>query len=283
MEIAISSNSFRRAFEQGLDIPEFINLAGERYGVNSVELSSAHIKSRLPAYIEDVKKALKSRDIGILSVLCECAHMYDPEPDEAEKNTNMVRRWMRIAQSLGAKAMRVSSGGEIVEESLRELKRIHEALGSEGEEGDDEDVSRQKTIAGIVNGFRRVSYTAQTFNIVLLLENHDGPYGNSETVLQILNEISHPFVKASVDTSGIPPTDFRYREIMSLIPAAHMVRIKTMDFDQAGNETSLDMDECARHIKESAFQGALVLEYGGGGDEYEGMDNTAALIGRSFA
>ena len=277
MQIGISSLSFRRAFEGAIDVIEFINLVKGRYGVDNIELSSAHIKSRLPAYLDSIKKALKEKDVDLLSILCEGSHLYDPEPEESEKNTNMIRRWMRISQTLGAKAMRIHSGGEIVEERLKELARIHAALGA-GEEEDDEDASRQKTIAGITNGFRRVSFTAQTFNMILLLENHDGPYGTAEATTGILNEINHPCVKACVNTAGVPASDFKYKELMQLVPYAYIVRMKTLNFDESGNETTIDMGKCIESIMGANFQGALIVEYAGQKDEYEGVDKSIALL-----
>ncbi len=276
MEIAISSLSFRRSLERDLDLVEFINLANGRYGVNSVELSSTHFKSHLPVYLDSITKTLKEKDMDILSVLCEGARIYDPEPEETEKNTNVVRRWMRVSQKVGARAMRVHSGGEIVEERLKELARIHAALGA-GQE-DDEDTSRQKTIAGIINGFRRVSFTAQTFDMLLLLENHDGPYGTAETITSIIREINHPFVKGCLNTAGVSASDFKYRELMSLVPFAYVVRLKTFDFDEAGNETTIDMGKCIQSIMEANFQGSLVIEYAGEKDEYEGVDKSVALL-----
>lgn len=277
MEIAISSLSFKRALEGNLDLVEFINLAKERYGVDRVEISSTHVKSLLPPYLESITKALKGKDVDLVSVLCEKGHMYDPEPEEMETNMNIIRRWMRVCGKLGTKAMRVYSGGEIVEKRLEELKRIHAALGSdEGE--DDEDTSRQKTMAGIINGFRRVSFTAQSLGMILLLENHDGPYGTPETIIGILNEINHPCIKGCLNTAGVPPSDFRYKELMQLTPLAYITRLKTFNFDEAGNETTIDMGKCVQTIMEANFQGTLVLEFAGEKDEYEGVEKTIALL-----
>ncbi len=277
MEVAISSLSFRRALQRDLDMAEFINLVKSRYGVDRVEISSTHVKSLLPQYIDGMTKALKGKDVDVVSMLCEAAHMYDPEQEEMETNMNMVRRWMRVGSKLGAKAMRIYSGGEIIEKRLEELAKIHAALGAEEvEEG--EDTSRQKTIAGITNGFRRVSFTAQTVGMILLLENHDGPYGTPDAIIGILNEINHPCVKGCLNTAGVAPSDFRYKELMRLVPYAYIARLKTFNFDESGNETSIDMNKCIESIMEANFKGTLVVEFAGDGDEYEGVEKTVALL-----
>lgn len=278
MDIAISSLSFRRALQADLGLIEFINLVKGRYVVDRVEISSTHVKSLLPNYLDSITKALKEKDVDLVSVLLENTRMYDPEPEEMETNMNMVRRWMRVAGKLGTKAMRVHSGGEIVEKRLEELKRIHAALGAEEEKEEEEDTSRQKTLAGIINGYRRASFTAQTLNMILLLENHDGPYGTADTITEILNEINHPFIKGCVNTAGVAPSDFRYKELMRLVPYAYIARIKTFNFDEGGNETTIDIGKCIESLMQANFQGILVVEFAGEKDEYDGVEKTIAQV-----
>ena len=283
MRLAISSWSFKRVIGGGaLNLVEFINVAKERYGVECVELGSNNVKSILPAELEIIKKTLAGKKMELLNILCEAdvegraTHMYDPDPEMTEPNMNMVRRWMRVCQKLEAKAMRVHSGGEIVEERIKELERIHKALGA-GEEDSEDDTSVEKTIMGMINGFRRVVFTAQMLGITLLLENHNGFYGSAEVITRVLTEINQPNIKAYlvIDKNT---EELQHSELKKVIPQAHMIRMKTCSFDQGGNETTIKMDSCIQTIKEANFNGVLCVEYDGEKDEYEGTEKSIALI-----
>ncbi|MCD5397959.1 sugar phosphate isomerase/epimerase [candidate division NPL-UPA2 bacterium] len=283
MRLAISSMSFRRVLESGLDIIEFINLAKERYNIDNVEISSRHIKSLLPVYLESIEKTLKSKEVELINILCETAHMYDPDQEQIEPNTNMIRRWMRICQKIGCQAIRIHSGAAIVEEEIKKLERIHAALGAEEEET--EDTSVEKTIMGVAGGYRRVAFTAQTFGVFLLLENHQGFYGETDNILRILREVDSPMLKLAPNTDGftaeeIPELTLKKRDegLKLLCPHAYLIRLKTYDFDINGQEKTFDLNHCLQVIKETGFDGILCLEYAGEGDEHIGVEKSVALL-----
>jgi len=277
MRLAISSMSFRRSLEKGLGLVEFINLAKERYDIDNIEISSKHIKSLLPAQLEAIRKAVVSKEMNLVNVLCETAYMYDPDQEQIEPNTNMVRRWMRVCQKLGCAAMRIHSGATIVEEELKKLERIHAALGAEEENEEEEDVSVEKTIMGIIGGYRRVSFTAQTFGVILLLENHRGPYGEPDVLLRVLREVGSPVFKLYPNTDEFTEGK-RDDGLKALCPQAHMVRMRTFDFDMSGQEKTFDVHHCIQVIKEAMFDGLLCIEYAGRGDEHVGVEKSVALL-----
>ena len=275
MQIAISSMSLRRAMNGKLNLVEFINLAKERYDVDNVEISSTHIKSLLPADLEAIKKALAAKKVNLVNIPCEAASMYHPDPKESDPNINMVRRWMRVTHQLGGKALRVHSGAKIVEEKLADEARIHAALGSDG---GDEDMSEEKTIAGIINGYKRVSFTAQSLKLMLLMENHSGSYGQPGVLSRICDGVGNPAVfKLCLDMKGFAPEKLN-DGLKLLVPHTHIIRVGSNGAAPGGQGAALDIGRCIQAAKEALFDGIISVEFGGGGDELAGLEKDIALL-----
>ncbi len=63
------------------------------------------------------------------------------------------------------------------------------------------------------------------------------------------------------------------------MPAAKAVSAKSHDFDELGNETSIDYLKMLKIVKESGYQGYIGVEYEGGHlSETEGILATKALL-----
>ena len=59
-----------------------------------------------------------------------------------------------------------------------------------------------------------------------------------------------------------------------------LAHIKTYEFDDEGQETTIDVGKCIGIFRKYNFEGFLVAEFAGQGDEYVGIEKTVRLINR---
>ena len=70
--------------------------------------------------------------------------------------------------------------------------------------------------------------------------------------------------------------------MQKLLPFAKEIHAKTYQFDADGEETSIDYQRCMNLIKSSDFEGPLVVEYEGNGEQVKNSLKTRELILKYF-
>ena len=75
----------------------------------------------------------------------------------------------------------------------------------------------------------------------------------------------------------------RYKGVSELMPYAKAVSAKTHTFDESGNETATDYFKMMDIVMKHGYHGYVGIEFEGGGDEYEGIKKTKALLERVAA
>ena len=174
------------------------------------------------------------------------------DPDVAVRNKAVEnhKKWIDAAQKLGCHAIRVNTFGT-----------NDPAL----------------WVPSVVDGLKKLSTYAATKNINVLCENHGWL---SSDVPVLMDAIS----KVNMDNCGTLP-DFgnwcvkrkdgamwgecleeypdKYKGIEVLLTKAKAVSAKAYDFDENGNETTLDFPRIIQMVKNSGYTGYIGVEYEG--------------------
>ncbi len=129
--------------------------------------------------------------------------------------------------------------------------------------------------------------------INIIVENHGGFSSNASLLMKIIAAVN-------LDNCGVLP-DFgnfclkreggkrwespcieeydRYKGIQEMMPYAKGVSAKSYDFDENGNETTIDFSRMLKIIKDSGYTGFIDVEYEGDRlSEEEGIEATKALL-----
>jgi len=73
----------------------------------------------------------------------------------------------------------------------------------------------------------------------------------------------------------------KYQGVQDLLPYAKGISAKTFDFDEQGNETTIDYDRMFKIIKAAKWNGIVGIEYEGSKwSEEEGIKKTKILLER---
>ncbi|MCD6333038.1 MAG: sugar phosphate isomerase/epimerase, partial [Bacteroidales bacterium] len=168
------------------------------------------------------------------------------------------RKWVDAARHLGCFAIRVNASGP----------------GSADELGQN-----------VVKGLYQLAAYAQPKGISVIVENHGGFSSDGQWLSKVIKSVNLPNCGTLPDfgnfniRKGVAYD--RYRGVKELMPYAKDVSAKTYDFDESGNETTIDYDRMMRIVKRSGYRGYIGIEYEG--DHYteeEGIMLTKKLLER---
>jgi sugar phosphate isomerase/epimerase len=215
---------------------------------------SMHLNSEDDDYIASVKAAADAAGLPFGCIAVDGAHIY--EADEAKRAENRARayRWLDVAHKLGAKQVRIDSGGT--------------------EEMPDDQ------FAIIKEGYRDVIDRAASLGVEVLVENHWGPTRIPANCLKLIQNIEglgllldlHNFNRESRDEGRV-----------LCAPYAKSIHLKSFEFDAEGNEIS--DEDCVAGLKillDIGYNGVWGVEsMPQDGDEIKGARQTIELIQRT--
>ena len=145
----------------------------------------------------------------------------------------------------------------------------------------------------VVDGLKKLSTYAATKNINVLCENHGWLSSDAEKLMAAIKEVN-------MENCGTLP-DFgnwcvkrkegakwgdceevypdKYKGIQLMMPAAKAVSAKSYDFDEAGNETTIDFVKMMQIVKDAGYTGFVGVEYEGHRlDDAAGIKATRDLL-----
>jgi sugar phosphate isomerase/epimerase len=154
-------------------------------------------------------------------------------------------RGIATAHALGAKVLRITSGGA-PNSALLPLMR---------------------------NNLERL--VTQSNGLKVGVENHGGLSSDPALLAALVEGIAG----CCLDL-GNYPAPIRYEAVKRLAPHAVHVHAKSYAFDDAGNETSVDYPAFIGLFQAEGYQGYYSIEYEGYGDAEQGIQQTKALLAR---
>ncbi|RXJ44645.1 sugar phosphate isomerase/epimerase family protein [Gelidibacter gilvus] len=246
-----------KAKEMGFEGIEYVS------GLYNKKLESMGMEALL-----DTLKA-KSKEHGVENVLI----MIDGEGDLAasdEKERNQAvenhKKWVDAADFLGCHSIRVNLFGS----------------------SNAEEWTTNATI-----GLKKLAEYGQSKGINVIVENHGGFSSNAELLTRVIKNID-------MDNCGTLP-DFgnfcvkrdsggnwggncveeydKYKGTEEMMPYAKGVSAKSYDFDDQGNETTLDYPRFMKIVKDAGYTGFVGVEFEGSNvSEEKGIELTRDLL-----
>ena len=221
--------------------------------------------------IKEMTKELinRSKDYNIKNLLI----MVDDEGNLSSSNLNEIKisiekhkRWIEMASKLECHSVRVNLEGE---DQLDKWKD------------------------NSTKGLSMLSEFASNYNINIIVENHGGNSSIGKELAEVIKNVN-------LDNCGTLP-DFgnfcikrkngslydgpceieydKYDGMRNLMPYAKAVSAKSYDFDQFGNETTIDFKKMMDIVDEFNYNGYLGIEYEGNNhSEIDGIELTKKLI-----
>jgi sugar phosphate isomerase/epimerase len=263
--ISLAQWSFHRALRAGeLDHLDFAKKAKEGFGLEGVEYVNQFFKDKAAnfGYLAEMKK--RAEGVGVKSLLIMCdgeGSLGAADPPERHAAIENHFKWIAAAAYLGCHSIRVNAYGS----------------------GSPED-----QMASMADSLHRLATVADGYGLNVIVENHGGLSSDGSWLSGVMKKADHPRVGTLPDLGNFTiekGQDYdRYKGVAEMIPWAKAFSAKSYDFDEQGNETTIDYFKMAKIAVDAKYKGWVGVEYEGEHlSEPDGVTKTIELVKRAFA
>ncbi len=253
---------------------DFASLAKNKFGINAIEYASQFYND----VVEDESYWIKMRERASSEEVESLLIMIDDEgdlgaTDDLERTTAVENhyKWVHTAKLLGCHSIRVNAFGGSEEQVLRNA---------------------------LIDGMGRLVDYAGKEDINVIIENHGLLSSKASFICDVIKQVNKPNFgtlpdfgnwcmdaewgstakNECKDSYGI------YKGVQEFLPYAKAVSAKAYDFDENGDETTIDYYKMIKLIKDSGYKGYIGIEYEGPNySENEGILLTKSLLEKSIA
>ena len=218
--------------------------------------------------IDSLNKISKKESMqNILIMVDDEGDLADPDENKRNQAVENHKKWVDAAAKLGCHSIRVNTFGT-------------------------NDPEIWKTT--VVDGLKKLSEYAATKNINVLCENHGWLSSNPVALMSAIEDVNMKNCGTLPDFGNwcVKRTDInekwgdcaevypdKYQGTKMMMPAAMAVSAKSYNFDENGNETTIDFVKMLQIVKDAGYTGFVGVEYEGDVlDEKAGIEATKALL-----
>ncbi|RAJ83481.1 sugar phosphate isomerase/epimerase [Chitinophaga dinghuensis] len=275
-KISLAEWSFHKALFAGkMNHLDFPLRAKNEFDIHAVEYVNQFFKDKAKdkTYLGEMKK--RCDDNGVKSVLIMCDGEGEMGDADLKKRLQAVEnhyKWVEAAQFLGCHAIRVNAAGA----------------------GNPEDVAK-----AAAESLAKLAAFGKDHNINVIVENHGGNSSNGKWLSGVMKTVNMPncgtlpdfgnfCLERSKPESNTPEAwaktkclqDYdRYTGIQELMPFAKGVSAKSYDFNDKGDETTMDFARIMKIVKDAGYTGHVGIEYEGNNlSEEDGVRKTKELL-----
>ena len=275
-KLSLAQWSLHRYVEEKKNSPFHFASQAKEMGFEGLEYVSQLYKHEIEklgfdVVIDSLNKISKKESMqNILIMVDDEGDLADPDENMRNQAVENHKRWVDAASKLGCQSIRVNTFGT-------------------------NDPEIWKTT--VVDGLRKLSEYAATKNINVLCENHGWLSSNPVELMAAIKAVN-------MENCGTLP-DFgnwcvrrkdanenwgdcaevypdKYEGTKMMMSAAMAVSAKSYDFDEAGNETTIDYVKMLQIVKDAEYTGFIGVEYEGERlNERDGIKATRDLLLKS--
>ena len=261
-KLSLAEWSLHRAlFGNKVSNLDFPRIAKHEFGINACEYVNQFWKDKATdaAYVAELKKITDGEGVTNVLIMCDGEGDLGEADDVARKQAvgNHVK-WLEAARALGCHSIRVNA----------------RSTGTY-----DEQMERA------ADGLHHLSEIGATYGLNVIVENHGGLSSNGTWLAATIRKVGlkncgtlPDFGNFTIDKATGEEYD-RYRGVEQMMPFARGVSAKSHDFDDAGNETTIDYRRMLKIVLDAGYHGHVGIEYEGDRlDEYAGVRATKRLL-----
>ncbi|MEX0771452.1 MAG: TIM barrel protein [Balneolaceae bacterium] len=269
-QISLAQWSLNQHFFSGkLDNLDFPATAKNQFDIEAVEYVNQFFpdKAEDTRYLSELKK--RADDQGVSNVLIMVDNegpLAAPEQSERMQAVENHYKWVDAAKFLGCHSIRVNLFGAREEETWT---------------------------SAAIDGLGRLAEYGMDNEIGVIVENHGGFSSNAAMLVHVLEQIDNEWAGTLPDFGNfcieredgemwgspcVKEYDI-YQGVREMMPWAKGVSAKSFDFDDDGNETTIDFRKMLSIVKDSGFTGTIGVEYEGSNlPPEEGIQATKLLL-----
>jgi len=246
---------------------DFAKVAKAEFGIEAIEYVNQFFKDKAKDmdYLRDLKQ--RAADNGVTSLLIMIdgeGNLGDPKEEARKKTVDNHKQWVDAAKFLGCHSIRVNAGSNGTFEEQQKLA---------------------------ADGLRKLSEYAATQGMNVIVENHGGLSSDGGWLAGVMKMVDldncgtlPDFGNFYIERGANPKMYDRYQGVEELMPFAKAVSAKTYDFDESGNETTIDYSRMMDIVLAHGYHGYVGIEYEGSKlSEYDGIRKSKTLLEKCIA
>jgi len=260
--ISLAEWSFHKAlFAKKMTNMDFPMKAKKDFGINIVEYVSPFFNKKETdmAYLKELKTLTHNEGIQNHLIMIDGeGQLGDTDEAARLKAVENHYKWVDAAKFLGCKTIRVNAAGKGTADEV-------------------------KTAA--VAGLGKLAEYGKAHKINIIVENHGGYSSDGKWLSDVMKQVNNPYCGTLPDFGnfrvGKDEVYDKYQGVAELVPFAKGISAKSYDFNDKGDETTIDYDRMFKIIKDAKWSGIVGIEYEGSTlTEEEGIRKTKVLLDR---
>ncbi len=231
---AYSYRSLLAGEKATLTLKDFIDDCA-KFGLEGTELTSYYFpKDTTPDYLRALRR--QAFRLGLEISGTAVGNEFGVPPGERRTaEIAKVKQWVDYSEILGAPVIRIFAGHQQREQTAAQAHSL------------------------MVSAMEECCEYAGKHGVHLALENHGGPTGSADGILEFIRDVNSPWFGINLDTGNFQSPD-PYADMARLAPYAINAQIKVA-VNIGGKKTPADFQRVAKIMRDANYRGYIVLEY----------------------
>jgi sugar phosphate isomerase/epimerase len=245
VEIGIAGWALNRSIlrDKTMTLLDFPRLAGEEFGVGTIELVSTFFESQGAAYLNQLREEIAKHRLRVANIAVDTGTLATADPAARRTDLEAIKQWFHVARAVGAEAIRVNTGPA--------------------------EPSDRTALARVIDGYRELAEHAEQSRVKLLIENHGGVSSEPQHIARILEGLPSPWFGTCPDVNNFVGDTWE-EGMRVMAPRAAAVHVKNHGYDPSGVQSFTGRDGTPRRfdlkrslaiLKEAGYGGPLNFEY----------------------
>ena len=238
--ISLASYSFHGALEkEKMNIFSYLELLKYRYGVAWADIWTGFLPNLEEDFIREIRRTLEKYDLGLANLCVDGPHLWVDDPEERAQHKEQMLRYIGVANSLGAKTIRIDFGGQ------------------------ENTPMSQEAFEYLVSTYREYCGICYDLGMKIGPENHWGWDKSVENLKKVKEAVDHPAYGHLFHLDGFRPEELEEGTKLALSYAMH-THIPANSLPHA--------KRLIRLLHEGGYQGTYSVEHHSGVHERERVE-----------
>lgn len=274
VRFAVSTYSFWQFRNESLrDLDTCIDLAAE-WGFDGVEILHRQMTDESNSTLQRLKQRAFINGLDLCGFSTHQGWV-SPDAEKRKRNTEHTIHCIELSYALGIPTMRVNTG------TWGTSRNFDELMANRGIEPPLAGHTDEEAFGWVIDGLSECLPAAERCGVTLGLENHWGLGRTPEGVMRIVQAISSPWLKTTLDTGNFLEDPYDRLELM----AADAVLVQAKTYYGGGLWYTLDLDyrRIASLLRQHKYRGYVSLEFEGRDDPRTAIPRSLEMLRQSFA
>lgn len=271
-KISLAQWSLHKAlFAKEISALDFPSVAKTKYGIEAVEYVSQFFqdKAKDTSFLKELKQRADDNGVKSLLIMVDLeGHLAASDQKERNEAVQNHYKWVDAAKLLGCHSIRVNLHGEGTEQEWKKSS---------------------------IDALTQLTAYASKADLNVIVENHGQWSGKGSLLAEVMKAVNSRHCGTLPDfgnfcirrrdgdlwESPCVETYDKYKGVEEMLPYAKGISAKSFDFDEQGNETTIDFRKMLQLAQKASFKGYIGVEYEGSRlSEDEGIKATKQLLER---